>query len=201
MRRRILATGATLVMLALAGCTSATDSLAGQYQDGSGQGYISGDGAFTEIPIAERGDPVEFSGPAGNGTTISSDEFDGQVHVVNFWYASCPPCRAEAPDLKSLSDDYADVPFLGVNTADDGANAANFERTFEIEYPSILDAKTNSVQLAFATAGAVAPNAVPTTLVIDRDGRVAARISGRIADTKILAAMIDTVVAEQNPGS
>ena len=188
---------AIVLVLTLAGCTSTNDSLANQYKDGSGQGYISGDGAFSEIPVAERGDPIEFSGPGGDGATLSSDDYTGQVFVVNFWYASCPPCRAEAPDLKALSEDYADVPFLGINIFDNVDTASVFEQKYSIEYPSILDAKTNAVQLAFASAGAVAPNAVPTTLVIDRDGRVAARISGRIADTSILAAMIDTVVAEQ----
>jgi thiol-disulfide isomerase/thioredoxin len=183
--------------LVLTGCTPTDSSLSEQYQGGSGQGYISGDGAFTEIPVAERGDPIEFSGPTGVDDTISSSDFDGKVHVVNFWYASCPPCRAEAPDLKALSDEYTDVPFIGVNVSDSLDYAATFEKKFGIEYPSILDAKSNAVQLAFATAGAVAPNAVPTTLVIDRDGRVAARISGRIAEPGILASMIDTVVAEQ----
>ena len=196
MRRALVV--AIAAVLALAGCTATNDSLSTQYQDGSGQGYISGDGAFTEIPVAERSDPIEFSGPSGVDDTISSDDFLGRVHVVNFWYASCPPCRAEAPDLKALSDEYPDVPFLGVNTLDNLDIARVFESKYGIEYPSILDAKTASVQLAFATAAAVAPNAVPTTVVIDREGRVAARISGRIADTSILAAMIDTVVAEEN---
>ncbi len=195
MKRAVAVAVAAILMLA--GCSSGNDSLATQYQDGSGQGYISGDGAFSEIPAAQRSEPIEFSGPATDGSTISSDDLAGQVHVVNFWYASCPPCRAEAPDLKALSDEYADVPFIGINIFDNEDTAGVFERKYGIEYPSILDAKTNAAQLAFASAGAVAPNAVPTTLVIDRDGRVAARISGRIADTSILAAMIDSVVAEQ----
>ena len=195
MNRRMLALGAAVLVLALAGCTS-NDRLADQYADGTGQGYVSGDGAYTEIPIADRGDAIQFSGPSDNGETISSDDFAGQVHVVNFWYASCPPCRVEAPDLKSLSEEYTEVPFVGVNISDDADFAGVFEKEYGIEYSSILDAKSNSVQLAFATAGAVAPNAVPTTLVIDRDGKVAARISGLIRDKSILASMIDTVVAE-----
>ncbi|MDJ0336361.1 TlpA disulfide reductase family protein [Salinibacterium sp. G-O1] len=188
---------AIVAVLTLAGCAPGNDSLASQYQDGSGQGYISGDGAFSEIPADERGEPIEYSGPTADDSTISSDDLAGQVYVVNFWYASCPPCRAEAPDLKALSDEYADIPFIGINIFDNADTAGVFERKYGIEYPSILDAKTNAAQLAFASAGAVAPNAVPTTLVIDREGRVAARISGRIADTSILAAMIDSVVAEQ----
>ena len=196
MNHRLLAAGAALLVLALAGCTP-DDPLAQQYADGSGQGYVSGDGAQTELAVAERGDPIEFAGPSSAGGEISSDDYAGQVHVVNFWYAGCPPCRAEAPDLVDLAAQYPDVPFLGVNTQDGADNAAGFESKYGIEYPSILDVSDASVQLAFATAGAVAPNAVPTTLVIDREGRVAARISGRIAAPSILSTMIDTVLAEE----
>lgn len=184
--------GAVVVMLALTACSS--DPLAEQYADGSGQGYISGDGAYTELPPAQRGRTVEFDGTDELGVTVSSAQFAGQVYVVNFWYAGCPPCRVEAPDLKALSEEYTDVPFLGVNIRDSSDLALTFAREFEIGYPSILDASTASVQLAFS--GLVAPDAVPTTLVIDRDGRVAGRISGLIREPDILAAMIDTVLAE-----
>lgn len=189
---RPLAVGAVALLLALSGCAS--EPLAEQYADGSGQGYISGDGAYTEIAPDARAEPVEFAGTDENGEPISNADFAGQVYVVNFWYAGCPPCRAEAPDLKALSEEYTDVPFLGVNIFDSSDLALTFAREFEIGYPSILDAGTAQVQLAFA--GVVAPNAVPSTLVIDREGRVAGRISGLIRDPAILAAMIDTVVAE-----
>ncbi len=191
MRVRFLAAAAVAVLL-LAGCTS--EPLADQYADGSGQGYISGDGAITEIPAADRDAAIVFEGTDESGATISSADYAGEVYVVNFWYAACPPCRAEASDLKTLSEQYSDVPFLGVNIFDSADVAAVFAREYSIAYPSIVDANTAAVQLAFA--GAVAPNAVPTTLVLDRDGRVAARISGLIRDPSILAAMIDTVIAE-----
>lgn len=195
MKVRLLALAATAVLL-LAGCTPA-DPLADEYADGSGQGYITGDGAFTEIPPAERGDSITFEGPAVSGGTVSSDQFDGEVYVVNFWYASCPPCRVEAPDLAAVSADYDDVPFLGVNTYDAADVAKLFETKFGIPYDSVLDAGSASVQLAFAGSGEYAPNAVPTTLVVDREGRVAARISGVLEDRSILSGMIDRVLAEQ----
>jgi len=191
-RFRFLAAAGVLV-LALAGC--ANDPLAEQYASGSGQGYVSGDGAITEIPADQRDAPIVFSGEDETGATITNDDFAGSVYVVNFWYAACGPCRAEAPDLKALSEEYADVPFLGVNISDSVDVATTFTTKNGLTYPSIIDANTAAVQLAFA--GAVAPNAVPTTLVVDREGRVAARISGLIRDKSILAAMIDTVVAEQ----
>ncbi|TAL43271.1 MAG: TlpA family protein disulfide reductase [Salinibacterium sp.] len=184
---------AALVVLALAGCSS-NEPLAGQYADGSGQGYISGDGAHKEVPPAERDAPIVFKGTDESGIPISNEDFAGKVYVVNFWYAGCPPCRSEAPDLKALSEQYTDVPFLGVNISDSSTVARTFGQKFGIGYPSIIDADTAQVQLAFS--GAVAPNAVPTTLVMDRQGRVAARISGLIRDKSILADMIDRVLAE-----
>jgi len=188
---RILAAAAAVVIL-LSGCT--TDPLAQQYAEGSGQGYISSDGAYAEIPVAQREKPVDFVGVDEQGNTVSSSDFAGSVWVINLWYASCPPCRSEAPDLAAVSAQYADVPFLGVNISDSADVAIVFNKKFGITYPSIIDSGTASVQLALA--GTVAPNAVPTTLVLDREGRVAARISGLLRDPSILTTMIDTVQAE-----
>jgi thiol-disulfide isomerase/thioredoxin len=192
MKKLVVAVG-IVAMLALAGCTP--DKLADQYAQGSEQGYVSGDGANTEIPPAGRDAAVEFSGKDESDRSVSDKDYAGKVYIVNFWYASCPPCRSEASDLKTLSDTYPDVPFLGVNISDSADVAKVFEKKYGLEYPSILDGETASVQLAFS--GAVAPNAVPTTLVIDREGRVAARISGLIRDPIILSGMIDRVVAEE----
>ncbi len=193
MKLRVLVAAGAVALL-LAGCT-ANDSLAEQYQSGSGQGYVSGDGAYTEIPAADRDEPIVFEGVDEYGDTISSESLAGGVYVVNFWYAGCPPCRLEAPDLAELSEQYLDeVPFIGVNVSDSADVAITFADKFGVPYSSIIDAETAAVQLAFA--GAVAPNAVPTTIVVDREGRVAARISGLLQDQSILSSMIDTVLAE-----
>lgn len=191
MNVRFAAVGVAALLL-LTGCTN--DPLAEQYADGSGQGYITADGAYTELPPEAREEAIAFSGVDETGASISSDDYAGDVLVVNFWYASCPPCRVEAPDLAALDAEYDDVSFLGVNISDSEPVALTFADEFGIEYPSIIDARDSAVQLAFA--GSVAPNAVPTTIVLDREGRVAARISGLIRDKAILAAMIDTVLAE-----
>jgi thiol-disulfide isomerase/thioredoxin len=195
--RTLAVRGAVLVLAGglLAGCASAEDPLSG-FGSGSNQNYISGDGSELELAAADRGEPVAFEGETADGDILSSDDLSGQVFVVNFWYAGCPPCRAEAEDLESVSQAFADdgVQFVGVNTYDDGPTAEAFERTYGITYPSILDAQRNRVQLAFA--GDVPPNAVPTTLVIDRGGRVAARISGRIGAPSILESMIQKVLDE-----
>jgi len=194
-RRRLITTAiVTSLALVTVSCASPNESLAQQYQNGSGAGYISGDGSTAEIPETDRDSPITFEGTLDTGGTVASSEFAGSVYVVNFWYASCPPCRLEAPDLVDLSAQYSDVPFLGVNIADTASTSRAFADQYGINYPSVLDVKTAGVQLAFA--GTVPPNAVPTTIVLDRKGRVAARISGLIRDPSILAAMIDSVLAE-----
>lgn len=197
-RSRTLASrGAAFLLVGalLAGCSSGDDPLSG-FGSGGNQNYISGDGSELELAPADRGEPVAFEGETVDGDALSSDDLGDQVVVVNFWYAGCPPCRAEAEDLESVSQEFASdgVQFVGVNTYDDAPTAEAFERTYGVTYPSILDAQRNRVQLAFA--GDVPPNAVPTTLVLDRDGRVAARISGRIGAPSILESMIQKVLDE-----
>lgn len=200
MKHRTIVRRASAIALAagvaiLAGCTS-SDPLAQQYREGTGQGYISGDGAYTVIAAADRAAPVEFSGLVESGDSVSSADYLGDVLVVNFWYAACPPCRLEAADLEELSQRFIPegVSFLGVNIYDQAPTALSFANEFGVTYPSILDVNDGSVRLAFA--GQVAPNAVPTTLVLDQQGRVAARISGLLTEPSVLRSMITDVLAE-----
>ena len=188
--------GIFALALALSACTSAADSLAEQYQSGTGQNYISGDGSITVVAPESRAEPVTFSGPLDTGGTFSSSDYPGEILVVNFWYAGCPPCRLEAADLEALSQEYLGegVTFIGVNILDQAPTALAFAEEFGVTYPSIMDVMSGSVRLSFA--GQVAPNAVPTTLVLDADGRVASRISGLLTDPSILEGMIDDVLAE-----
>lgn len=188
LRRAGLVAAALAAVIGLAACSS-SDGLADRY--GSGQGYVSGDGQYLELPPSERTEPIAFGGPTIDGGQLDSSELLGQVTVVNFWYAGCPPCRFEAPFLAELSAELDDVAFVGVNVYDTAEVARTFEAEHGIEFPSILDVHDGSVQLAFA--GRVAPNAVPTTLVLDTEGRVAARISGVIRDPAILRDLIRTV--------
>ncbi|MGN6428847.1 MAG: TlpA disulfide reductase family protein [Leifsonia sp.] len=193
--RLALPAAAAAVALLLSGCT-ANDSLAAQYRSGSGQNYIAGDGSVSEYAAGNRGEPVSFSGKLIDGTTVSDKDYAGKVLVVNFWYAGCPPCRVEAPDLEALSKKYAaqGVGFLGVNLYDTASTAESFEKDKGVTYPSVLDRDTGSVLLAFSKT--VPPKATPTTLVIDKDGRVAARILGAIPDRSILDTLISDAVAE-----
>ncbi|MFM5968782.1 MAG: TlpA family protein disulfide reductase [Micrococcales bacterium] len=176
----------------LTACT-ANDSLANQYRAGDNKNYIAGDGTVTEFAATDRGAPVKWAGTLADGSKLGSANLSGVVTVLNFWYAGCAPCRAEAPDLVAIAKAYPKVQFIGVNVRDAAGTAAAFERKFKITWPSILDANSGSVVLAFT--GIVTPQAVPTTLVIDAKGRVAARVLGRI-EASTLKALIKRVVEE-----
>jgi thiol-disulfide isomerase/thioredoxin len=177
--------GATLAIASLTACTE-TPNMNNTYQ--------SGDGTVTEIKPMNRSNAVAWSGIANDGIPLSSANLEGVITVINFWYAACAACRVETPDLVELSKELeGQVQFVGVNVRDSADTANAFKRKFGIDFPSIMDADSGDVVLAFT--GVVTPSAVPTTLVIDRQGRPAARILG-VADKATLKALIKSVIAE-----
>ena len=193
--RRTVLTGLSLIGLApvLAAC-SGDDSLTQQAGNADGKNYIAGDGSVLEIAPEERGAPVEFAAELFDGSPVTGASLRGAPALLNFWYAACAPCRVEAPHLVSLHERFAPqgVRFLGVNVRDTATTAQAFERTFDIPYPSMEDA---SGDVLLAMTDHVPPQAVPSTLVLDRQGRVAARVLGAVQEGT-LAALLDTVVAE-----
>lgn len=186
-----LAVMAAVAAVALTGCSQS--SLVSQYNSGDNKNYISGDGTVTEIKPADRAAPVNFTAKTDQGDTISRKTYQGRVVVLNFWYASCPPCRVEAPDLESLSKKYdaQGVQFIGVNVRDEADTARAFARSFKMTYPSVVDATDAKVQLALA--GQRGPNATPTTMVLDQKGRVAARVLGEVNKSVLDTLIADTV--------
>lgn len=167
--------------LALAGCAEQ-----GSQADDGGTG-VAGVDQWKRPTTA----PVRFSGPTVDGSTFRSVAHDGSVLVVNFWYAGCGPCQVESPGLVKVAKSFAgkDVQFVGINTSDNAATAQQFERQYKVPWQSILDQENQgAAQLAFA--GSRAPKAVPATLVLDRKGRVTARMVGA-ADPSILTTLID----------
>lgn len=195
---RVAAAALVVASVALtAGCASSqADGLASQFKNGDNKNYISGDGTTLEISAKDRATPVAWKGVTEDGSVLTSSNLSGVVTVMNFWYAGCAPCRAEAKDLESLYKEFLPnkVQFVGVNVRDTAGTALAFDKSFGMTYPSVLDNDTGSVVLAFT--GVVSPQAVPTTLVVDRQGRVAARILGRL-EKGTLKAMITKVVAEK----
>ncbi len=169
-------------VLALTACSD------GQVQrsDSAGQTrYVEGSGVVTIVPPAERQPAPQFSGPLLSGT----GEFDlaqakGDVVVLNVWASWCPPCRKEAPALQAVSTDLAaqGVQFVGVNVRDNGTDARAFEQEFGLTYPSVVD--TDSA-LLLAFRDTLPPSAIPSTLVIDRAGRLAARVLDEVTETSL----------------
>jgi thiol-disulfide isomerase/thioredoxin len=137
------------------------------------ENYISGNGAVTFISAGDREMAPKLTGDTLYGTKFN---FAGKkIAVVNVWASWCSPCRAEIPALNSLSQKYPDVQFMGILTRDNLANAEVFARQLAVTYPNFID---DSLLLGFRNT--LPANAIPTTVVIDKHGRVAARISGPV---------------------
>ena len=137
------------------------------------ENYISGNGAITFISAADRAMAPKLSGDTLYGTKF--DFAGNKLAVVNVWASWCSPCRAEIPTLNSLSQKYKDVQFMGILTRDNLANAEVFARQLAVPYPNFID---DSLLLGFRNT--LPANAIPTTVVLDKQGRVAARISGPV---------------------
>ena len=191
-RRGALAVCAAAVLLA--GC-SGGDGL----PDAQGQNYIEGDGTIVQTRVEEREDVIELSGTAVDGSRVDLADLRGKVVVLNTWFASCGPCRTEAPDLEAVWQEYSalNVQFVGINTYDTADIADAFQRSHGITYPSILDAKSGQAMLALR---GVAPQATPTTIVLDTEGRVAARASG-VVSAVTLSDLLDDAGAAPAPAT
>jgi thiol-disulfide isomerase/thioredoxin len=179
-RRRLPATACALLLL------GATAACGGNDVGASGdQGFVAGEGIITALPVADRKAPGEVAGRSIDGESLSLADHAGEVVVVNVWGSWCAPCRSEAPMLAEAADDLADdgVAFLGIDSRDPSESAARaFVRRFDIPYPSIYDPQ-GSTLLAFR--GTLTPNAIPSTVIIDREGRVAASVLGEISRTTL----------------
>jgi peroxiredoxin len=185
---------AALLATALVGVAGCSTVSGGWTDSGEEAGYVTGDRSVTTWEAGDRTEPVQIVGTDFAGAPVDTSAWRGDVVVLNTWYAACPPCRAEIGDLVAIAEDYASqgVHLLGVNSTDEPGAAQPFEREFAVPYPSVHDSGSEAV----AALQAVVPiNAVPTTVVLDRQGRVAARIIG-LADETTLRALIDDTLAE-----
>jgi thiol-disulfide isomerase/thioredoxin len=178
--RATICFGAALTaMLMLAACagTGADE----QTRSAGEVGYPMVARNLTRVPPDQRKALPAVSGQAlGSNKPISTQDYLGKVVVINVWGSWCPPCRKEAPDLQAASVETKDVAqFVGITSKDyDPAPAEAFVRSFKITYPSIYD-PTGKVLLAFA--GELPPSAIPSTMIIDKDGRLAVRVLSEVS--------------------
>lgn len=174
-------------LLVLVGCSSLS---------GTGdKGYISGEGVPVEVVAEDRGQPIELTGEDLDGNDVDLADLRGKPVVVNVWWSQCPPCRVEQPDLNEAADELGEqVTFLGINIRDSSTDAArSYVRGFDVPYPSVYSAD-GAALLPFA--GTLNPRSIPSTVVLDADGRIAASVQGRVPTTQTLLSLVEKVLDE-----
>jgi peroxiredoxin len=165
----------------------------------SGTGFVAGDGSIVLLDESARQPAPALEGPTLEGGTFSLADYRGDVAVLNVWASWCAPCRAEAPELQSLWEEFEGqgVQFVGLDTRDTDAAALAFIEAYGITYPNVIDTD-GRLQLLFADT--LPPQAIPSTLVIDADGRVAGRILGRASEAT-LRGLIEGALNSAGSGS
>ena len=185
LRRSVPLLVALTSLVALAGCTS----LNGTNDDG----YVPGEGGVTQIALDNREKAVDLEGETVDDGELDLSELRGEIVVVNVWWSGCAPCRSEMPMLVEASQEL-DAEFVGINTRDPSVEAVRaFERSAGVTYPSYYDPGGETL-LAFGSR--YAPRAMPTTLVLDREGRVAAVVTGAIPSKTTLVDLVEEIAAE-----
>jgi thiol-disulfide isomerase/thioredoxin len=188
---RPVALVAVLTLLA-AGCTGGADAADCERIPGVRPGLCLTDEVDRE-PAPQRTAPVLGE---EDGTEAAVTDLAGAPGVLNFWGSWCGPCRTEQPELNVVAERFAgEVGFLGVNVDDPVPNATAFQREFDVPYPSVHD-PAGSFAAAF---GGIGPSVMPSTLLVDPDGRVAARIFGSTDETE-LTVLLEQLLAEGSGG-
>jgi len=195
--RRPRRTAVLLAALAVAaGTTTACSDLDGT----DGKTWITGEGSVQQIPVADRGKPVDVTGEDLDGNPLDLADQRGKVVVLNVYAAWCTPCRVEMPTVVELSEhaDPSQVSWFGVNIRDDRDAARTFGEDFGVEFPTFSD-PSSAVLLSLSDE--LGPYSLPSTVVLDRDGRVAAMVLGKIPGAATMQDVIDEVVAEGAAGA
>jgi thiol-disulfide isomerase/thioredoxin len=174
-------------VVVLAGCSNTTG--------GTGNtGFVQTQTGIIAIEAAQR-----VAAPVLSGTTLDSKQFSlsqyrGDVVVVNVWGSWCTPCRVEGPALEETFQKYQakGVRFLGINVRDDNAAARAFEASVGSTYPSLQD-PNETLLLQFKSI--LPPASIPSSVILDRSGKVAVRILGAVTEPQ-LAQQLDKVLGE-----
>ncbi|WP_217245653.1 TlpA disulfide reductase family protein [Streptomyces sp. AC602_WCS936] len=195
-RRAALAAAAAVSALLVTACGS------GGTSGGGGQtGFVTGSDGISTVKKGERADAPDLSGETVDGGQADIDDYKGKVVVLNVWGSWCPPCRAEAKNFEKVYQDVKDqgVQFLGINTRDTSVGPARaFEEEFGVSYPSLYD-PAGKLLLRFEK-GTLNPQAIPSTLIVDREGKVAARTLQALSEEK-LRKMLEPYLKDTSGGS
>jgi len=147
-------------------------------------------------PLGKRAPAPQIEGTTLDGESFALSDLAGKIVVINVWGSWCGPCRSETPDLVRLANEDASrgVRFVGINTQDNPDSAKAFVRSFKVPYPSVRD-DNGEVLLAFRDT--IPTTVVPTTVVVDRQGRVAARVIGRVTYNTLKGVLDDELAASE----
>lgn len=187
-RTPLLAAALLVAGSVLAGCSGSGSTA------GAENGFVSGNGTITQLEAADRKKPGPVSGETLEGDAVSLEDYRSKVVVINVWGSWCPPCRAEVDELSEAAEKLAGrgVVFLGINTRDKStADALAFQDKHDVPYSSLYDPGGRNL-LAFR--GTLAPNAIPSTVVIDAEGRVAASVIGEVTSVSTLVGLVEDVI-------
>jgi thiol-disulfide isomerase/thioredoxin len=188
----LLAVGTLSAALVLSACGS------GGTSGGSGNtGFVTNTGGIATVKKADRQRGPDLSGTTLEGKKLDLSSYKGKIVVLNVWGSWCAPCRAEAPNLADVAraDAAKGVRFVGINTRDTSKNPAReFERNFNVPYPSLYD-PAGKLMLRFPK-GTLNPQSIPSTVVLDREGKIAARALKPLS-TDDLRKMLAPLIAEK----
>ncbi|WP_330290380.1 TlpA family protein disulfide reductase [Streptomyces sp. NBC_00576] len=191
-RAALLTAVAAASALALTACTS------GGTSGGSGDtNFVTGNGGIATVAQGKRVAAPDLSGATIDGKQLDVADYKGKIVVINIWGSWCGPCRLEAKNFVKVSADLKDkgVQFVGINTRDgEPRPAVAFEKQYGVTYPSLYD-PTGKLMLRFKK-GTLNPKSIPSTLVLDREGKIAARALVALSEDN-LRKMIDPVLAEK----
>ncbi|GAY08927.1 TlpA disulfide reductase family protein [Pseudonocardia sp. N23] len=189
MRRLLPAVAALLAVLVLAGCgTTGKDAVV----TGQEFQFVAPGGKTTILydPPSSRSalPPLNGDSLLKPGTTIGTDDYEGKVLVVNIWGSWCGPCRAEAPDLEFALEQTGPqgVDMLGIDVRDDRAAATDFVTDRGLKYQSIFDPPGRTL----AALSGYPRNTVPSTIVLDRQHRVAAVFLTRVQPSDLIPLLL-----------
>ncbi|MFJ1672681.1 TlpA family protein disulfide reductase [Streptomyces bottropensis] len=191
-RAALLSAGAVALVLTLSACAGG-----GIEGGGGGTGFITGSDGIATVNKGDRATAPDLSGKTIDGDRLDLSAYKGKIIVLNVWGSWCAPCRAEAPNLAKVAEDLADqgVQFVGINTRDTSTRpAVAFEKQYKVTYPSLYD-PTGKLLLRFEK-GSLNPQLIPSTLVVDRDGKLAARTQQALSEEK-LRKMLKPILAEK----
>ncbi|MCX4639942.1 TlpA family protein disulfide reductase [Streptomyces platensis] len=192
-RRRValLAAGTAVAALTLSACGDGASGGSAQTR------FVQGKNGVDTVKKDQRQPAPELSGESTTGKKLDVADYKGKVVILNVWGSWCGPCIAEAPNFSKVANETKDkgVQFLGINTRDsEKSQATSFEEEHKVPYPSLFD-PTGRLMLRFPK-GSLNPQSIPSTIAIDRHGKIAARSIGPLAEDD-LRKMVEPLIAEK----